>query len=150
MATKKKATKSKGGAKNAPLIALYGFDLDTERGQMLRRVIKELGFGLRTVAAEQLNNPVGYVASLIGYRPALQAFADAAPACEFLLMCNLSNKQMDDFLMALKVTGIKVDRKAVLTKFNRDWSFAQLIGEVNQEHQALAQGLAEQQAGEEE
>ncbi len=105
---------------------------------MLRRVVKELGFGLRSVASEQLNNPVGYVAGLIGYRPALQPFAGEAPACEFLLMCNLSSKQADDLLLALKATGPQIDRKAVLTKFNRDWSFAQLIGEVNREHETLA------------
>ena len=139
MVQKKKAVKqSNGGAKNAPLVAVYGIDMEGERGQMLRRVVKELGFLLRSVAPEQLNNPVGYVAGLVGYRSALQPFAGEAPTCEFLLMCNLNSKQMDDFLLALKATGANIERKAVLTKFNKDWTFAQLVGEVSQEHETLA------------
>ena len=138
MAVKKKAAKkTSGGAKNAPLIALYGFDLENERGRLLRRGIKELGFGVRVVAPEQLANPVGYVAGLVGYRAALRPFAGDAPEGEFMLMCNLTSTQLDDFLMALKIMGVKVDRKATLTKFNRDWTFGQLIAEVSEEHDTL-------------
>lgn len=138
MAQKKVVKKSKSGAKNAPLIAVYGVDFESERGKMLRRVIKELSFGIRVVAPEQLNNPVGYIAGLIGYRPSLQGFEGEAPACEFLLLCNLSNKQLDDFLMASKAVGVSVERKAMLTKFNKDWAFGMLIAEVAEEHATLA------------
>ncbi len=148
MAGKKKSAKKTGGAgKNAPLVVVYGMDWESERGGLLRRVIRELGFGLRVVRIEQLADPVGSLAGLVGYRPAMHPFEGEGPDGEFMLLCNLNKRQMGDFLMALKVTGVSIPHKAMLTKNNRDWPFAVLMSEVAEEHERLTAAAGAATAG---
>lgn len=137
MAGKKKTGKKPSNARNTPLVAIYGMDWESERATLVRRVIKELGFALRVVRSTQVLDTVGSIAGLIGYRPALHPFEGEGPDGEFMLVCNLSKKQLDDLLMAMKITGVSIPQKAMLTKTNRDWPFAMLMTQVAEEHEAL-------------
>lgn len=139
-ATKNKKPKADGGVRhhNAPLVISYGIAWESERGGLLNRIIRELGFSLRKVNPSQLNDPVGYLAGVVAYRPAVHPFEGEAPEGEFLLLCNLGKRQLDDFLLALKAVGVTIPHKAVLTKENRDWPFSLLMSQVSQEHEQLA------------
>ena len=138
MATKKKTTKAKRGAQSAPLVAVYGIDKESPRGQQLQQVVKELGFFLRVVPPEQLNNPVGYVAGQRGYRPAANPFVGEPPAEEFLFLAGFDRRQMNALLEALKEAELSIPLKAMLTPLNGTWTFGQLIEAVAQEHNQLS------------
>ena len=149
-AAKVRAAKERATKRNAPRVIVYGVEKESERGALLWRVVRELDFDLREARAEQLSDPVGSLAGLMGYRPALAPFDGEAPEGEFLLLCNLNKHQLDDFLMALKIVGVSIPHKAVLTKENRGWSFIELMVQVAQEHEQLAAARAEQEASAEE
>lgn len=147
---KVRAAKERAAKRSAPRVAVYGVEKESERGALLRRVVRELDFDLREVHAEQLSDPVGSIAGLVGYHPAFVPFDGETPEGEFLLLCNLNKHQLDDFLMALKIVGVSIPHKAVLTKENRGWSFIELMVQVVQEHEQLAAARAEQEASAEE
>ena len=149
-AAKVRAAKERAAKRSAPRVAVYGVEKESERGALLRRVVRELDFDLREVHAEQLSDPVGSIAGLVGYHPAFVPFDGETPEGEFLLLCNLNKHQLDDFLMALKIVGVSIPHKAVLTKENRGWSFIELMVQVVQEHEQLAAARAEQEASAEE
>ncbi len=144
------AAKERAAKRSAPRVIVYGVEKESERGALLWRVVRELNFDLREVRAEQLSDPVGSLAGLVGYHPALAPFDGEAPKGEFLLLCNLNKHQLDDFLMALKIVGVSIPHKAVLTKENRGWSFIELMTQVAQEHEQLAAARVEKEAGAEE
>lgn len=149
-AAKVRAAKERAAKRSAPRVIVYGVEKESERGALLWRVVRELNFDLREVRAEQLSDPVGSLAGLVGYHPALAPFGGEAPKGEFLLLCNLNKHQLDDFLMALKIVGVSIPHKAVLTKENRSWSFIELMVQVAQEHEQLAAAHAEKEASAEE
>ena len=149
-AAKVRAAKERAVKRSVPRVVVYGVEKESERGALLWRVVRELDFDLREARAEQLSDPVGSLAGLMGYRPALAPFDGEAPEGEFLLLCNLNKHQLDDFLMALKIVGVSIPHKAVLTKENRGWSFIELMVQVAQEHEQLAAARAEQEASAEE
>lgn len=149
-AAKVRAAKERAAKRSAPRVIVYGVEKESERGALLWRVVRELNFDLREVRAEQLSDPVGSLAGLVGYHPALAPFDGEAPEGEFLLLCNLNKHQLDDFLMALKIVGVSIPHKAVLTKENRGWSFIEFMAQVAQEHEQLAAARAEKEAGAEE
>ena len=149
-AAKVRAAKERAAKRSAPRVIVYGVEKESERGALLWRVVRELNFDLREVRVEQLSDPVGSLAGLVGHHPALAPFDGEAPEGEFLLLCNLNKHQLDDFLMALKIVGVSIPHKAVLTKESRSWSFIELMTQVAQEHEQLAAARAEQEAGAEE
>ena len=149
-AAKVRAAKERAAKRSAPRVIVYGVEKESDCGALLWRVTRELDFDLREVRAEQLSDPVGSLAGLVGYHPALAPFDGEAPEGEFLLLCNLNKHQLDDFLMALKIVGVSIPHKAVLTKENRGWSFIALMAQVAQEHEQLAAARAEKEAGAEE
>lgn len=146
-AAKVRAAKERAAKRSAPRVIVYGVEKESERGALLWRVVRELNFDLREVRVEQLSDPVGSLAGLVGHHPALAPFDGEAPKGEFLLLCNLNKHQLDDFLMALKIVGVSIPYKAVLTKENRGWSFIELMAQVAQEHEQLAAARAEKEAG---
>ncbi|MDO4183415.1 MAG: DUF3783 domain-containing protein [Coriobacteriia bacterium] len=130
----KKAKKSKAKPQAEFRVALYGLAAETPKGAAVRAVLKDLGIPTRTVTPEHLDDPVGAVAGLVGFRPALRPFADEAPKGEFMLLCNLPNAKLDELLAALREADAQVPHKAVVTKFNKQWPFVRLMEEVSQEH----------------
>ena len=154
MAAKKQQSKKKQTAATGPLVALWGLDKTTPASAALSEIAKDQGVRVRALSAEQLNNPVGYVAGMIGYRPALQPYVGEAPSTPFMLFCGFTSKQMDAFLQAMRDAGVSVPCKAILTKINKDWPFIQLMQEVSAEHAAVtgtpATLITEDSDGEEE
>ena len=129
--------KGKKNARKGPdyRVVLYNPGAETPQGAAVRAVLKELGVPVRTVGPDQLGDPVGAVAGLVGFRPALRPYAGPVPSCPFMLLCNLPNALLDQLLSALREADASVGCKAVLTKFNKSWEFAQLVAAVQREHE---------------
>lgn len=119
-----------------PKVLLYHLDADTETGRALRAVLLEQKLFTLTVSEEQAGETVGRLVST-------NAAAHDAPAPErapeeaFLLLCALSDRQLDRLLAAMRRAGVSVPYKAVLTEHNRDWTLAALIREIVREHEAM-------------
>lgn len=104
--------------------------------QKLRFALAKLGLRAREVKPEELGHPVGYLAGLDGFEPAAtgagEGFRD-----ELLVMCGLTDAQVDALLGTLRRARVTVGLKAVLTEENAGWSSAQLYGELCRERDAL-------------
>ncbi len=134
---KKPAGKARAVRQARPLVALYGLEVESERGCAVRAVMAKLGIAVRTIEPENLNDPVGAIAGMVGMHPARVPYAGEAPEDEFMLVCNCSSAQLDEVLSALRAEGASVAHKAQVTQFNRLWPVRKLMEEVAREHAAL-------------
>lgn len=130
---RKKAAGSKRAEPSGPVpcAVLWGLDSSGEKGAAVRGVLREMGVVARTALPERLGDPAGAFARLPGFRPAPVPYAGPVPACdEFVLLCGLTDAQVDDFLARSREAGCVVGPKALLTKTNRSWPLAHLIDVV--------------------
>ena len=79
MAKKGSGAKARNAQKQEPMVALYGLDEGTPRGDAVRSVLRDLGIRVRTIAPEHLGNPVGAIAGMPGMRPSRNAFEGQVP-----------------------------------------------------------------------
>ena len=137
---KKKAAGSAGSKKvkpsgPVPCAVLWGLDPSVEKGAAVRAVLKEMGVVARTALPERLGDPVGAFARMPGFRPAVVPYAGPLPAVEeFVLLCGLSDAQVNEFLARSREVGCVVGPKALLTKANRTWPLVRLMEAVAAEH----------------
>lgn len=133
---RKKAAKKRKPSEPAPCAVLWGFPPDGEKGAAVRGVLREMGVVARTVTPERLGDPAGALAHMPGTRPARTPYEGPVPDCEFVLLCGLTSKQIDEFLARSREAGCVVGPKAMLTKDNRGWPIVRLIQAVAAEHAA--------------
>ena len=57
------------------------------------------------------------------------------PRESMLVMCNLTEKHMDKLLAALRLGGLEIDYKAVLTPTNSKWNGAWMLAQMRLEKQ---------------
>ena len=134
---RKKAAGSKKVKPSGPVpcAVLWGLDPSSEKGAAVRAVLHEMGVVARTVARERLGDPAGAFARMPGVRQAPAPYDGPDPACdEFVLLCGLTNKQVDEFLARSREAGCTVGTKALLTKVNRAWPLVRLMQAVAVEH----------------
>ena len=139
MAKAKKKTASKAGRASVPTAALYNVDASTPRGKAIRETIAAQGLRVLTIAPERLGDPVGAIAGMTGFRPTRTPYEGEAPTCEFMLLCNAGNAQLNKLLAAMREADCSVGCKAQVTQFNRLWPMSTLIAEVAKEHEAMNQ-----------
>ena len=125
-----------GANEEAPAykVVLYNLGEDRSRGERLRTILAELGIPAEEVADSQLNESVGYLAGLEGYEASKQPYEGAGSTQEFMLMCNLPESLLDRFLDSMIDNGLRIDHKAVVTEYNRDYLFYELLNDIEEEH----------------
>lgn len=139
---KKHAAKKVKPSGPAPVAVLWGLDPSfgeeaAARGEAVREVLRGLGVRARVAAPERLGDAAGAFAGLVGMRPAFKDYAGSVPECEFVLLCNLTNAQVDGFIAGCREAGCAVGAKALLTKANRGWPLVRLIEAVCAEHRQM-------------
>ncbi len=105
-----------------------------EKGDAVREVLRGLGVRVRVAAPPRLGDPAGAFAGLVGFRPAFTDYAGPVPDGEFVLLCNMSETQVNGFISGCREAGCSVGPKAVLTKHNKSWPLVRLIEAVAAEH----------------
>ena len=71
----------------------------------------------------------------------MMPYAGSTPAVgEFVLLCGLSDAQVNEFLARSREAGCVVGAKALLTRANRAWPLARLMEAVAAEHAQMAGG----------
>jgi len=116
-----------------PKVLLYRLGEETEKGAALRAILAELKLLTLTVGPEQTGETAGRLAAT-NAAPAAAPPPEHAPEAEFMLLCGLTDRQLDRLLAVMRRAGVSVPYKAVLTEHNKNWPFASLIEAVAQEH----------------
>lgn len=114
---------------------LFNFH-DAQKLQKVRFALFKLGVTVRVVDAADFGQPVGYLCGLEGFSPA-EAPDEGGFSDEMLVLCGLSDAQLDALLSALRRSRAVVALKAVVTEENVSWSAKKLHGEIRQEHETM-------------
>lgn len=132
------------GEELAPVkVLLYNLGEDTARGAQVRSILSDLGVTVETIAAEDLNQTIGYLAGLSNFEKDENASWDGtAPSTEFMLMCGFSELLLDKFLDAMQAEELRIDHKAIVTEYNRYYTLDELIGDIEEEHEVFQALLA--------
>ena len=137
---KKAARKKVKPSGPAACAVLWGLDPSSEKGAAVREILRDMGVVARTALPERLGDPAGAFARLPGFRPAPMPYEGPTPECaEFVLLCGLTDAQVNVFLARSREAGCVVGPKALLNKVNRSWPLARLIEAVSAEHAANLQ-----------
>ena len=115
-------------------VVLYNLDQDSSRGARLRSILADLNIPVQEMTYEHLNETVGYLAGLDGYEAAEGAYDGKEYTTEFMLLCNLPETLLDRFLDAMQDNGLRIDHKAVVTAYNQDSCYYELMDEIANEH----------------
>ncbi len=120
-----------------PEVLLYNLGTDKSLGNRLRSVLSDLGIKAVDVADSQLGQTVGYLIGRQGYEKNDEAYTGKVSDTEFMLMANMPEALLDRFLAAMNENGIKIGHKAVVTAYNIEYEFHQLIDDIEDEHQTF-------------
>lgn len=115
-------------------VVLYNLDQDSSRGARLRSILADLNIPVQEMTYAHLNETVGYLAGLDGYEAAEGAYDGKEYTTEFMLLCNLPETLLDRFLDAMQDNGLRIDHKAVVTAYNQDSRYYELMDEIANEH----------------
>lgn len=123
-------------------VLLFNLGADTVKGSKIRAILKEMGIEAVTVEKSQINQSVGYLAGYKDFAGDAEAFTGSGYTAEFMLMSGLSETQLDRFLAKMRAADAVIDHKATVTETNKQWSFKELIGEIEEEHEVMQAWLA--------
>ena len=138
---KKAARKKVKPSGPAACAVLWGLDPSSEKGAAVRKILRDMGVVARTALPERLGDAAGAFARLPGFRPTPVPYTGPAPAAEeFVLLCGLTDAQVNEFLARSREAGCVVGAKALLTKTNRAWPLAKLIEAVVAEQAQMGGG----------
>ena len=126
----------------AAKVLLFNLGADTVKGSKIRAILEEMGIAAVTVEKSQINQSVGYLAGYKGFAGDAEAFTGSGYTAEFMLMSGLSETQLDQFLAKMRAADAVIDHKATVTETNKQWSFKELIGEIEEEHEVMQAWLA--------
>lgn len=123
-------------------VLLYNLGTDTARGSQVRAMLADLGVAVETVSASDLSQEIGYLAGLTGFEKSGEEFSGTAPSTEFMLMCGMGEALLDQFLDRMQADGLRINHKAIVTEYNRYYTLAELIGDIEEEHEVFQALLA--------
>ena len=129
--------KARNPAQQSPMVALYGLDEKTERGDAARAVMRELGIHVRTIEIRNLNDPAGSIVGMAGIKPSAKPFEGEPPQDEFMLVGNLTSAQLNQMLASMRQADVSIAHKAQITPHNRLWPISMLMKEIAKEHAAM-------------
>ncbi len=115
-------------------VVLYNLGEDTSRGSRLRTILSQLNIPVQEMTYARLNESVGYLAGFDGYEAAETPYTGKDYSAEFMLICNLPETLLDRFLDDMQANGLRIDHKAVVTAYNRDACYYELMDEIADEH----------------
>ncbi len=114
------------------------FEIKAEKKITLTSICKSQGIRTLEVRPSDYQQTLGYLAGITGFpRKKTSYHGDKLPD-EMMVFSGMDSESLDQFLDACRESGMQsVDRKAVLTLHNINWTPLQLFAELTKEHQAM-------------
>ena len=113
-------------------ILIY-FGDEQQKQPIVEQVLKDMHADYRILQDADLNQ---CVANLMGL-PGFDEIPDAKPAhhsIDLMLFEDASDEEIQKVNECLQAKGTAMQRKAMLTKHNKDWTFHDLLSEIEREH----------------
>ena len=118
------------------LVLLYQINPESEKGTALTALLAEQKISYKVILPEMLGQSLGYLAEYPGFPERAEAVHGGCPEEEFLVISGMQGKRLDHLLEQMK-ERCPVKRKAIVTDHNRNWSFLDLMREIELEHQTF-------------
>lgn len=117
-----------------PTVLAYGFS--GPEMKKIRGVCEKISLRLRKVQPEEVTQPVG---AFVGRGKFLETSDTAEPVGEMLVLCHVSERQLEVFLSGLRTVRVAGEAlKAVLTDTNARWTGTRLYAELQKESAEFA------------
>lgn len=126
----------------APIVWLYNLEAKSYRGALIRSILSDLDIPAGTVNNENLNQNIGYLVEWEGYEPVENPYSDETFDVEYILMGNLTEVQLDDFIDAMQENNIRVNLKSIPTAWTAGKTFAELFDIMAEEDETLKTAIA--------
>lgn len=140
-------------------VLLYNFT-DKARIDKVKFIFVLMGIRIKTVEKEDYRKPIGVLAGVPGMaeeaenreriekaendrQAKRELFSD-----EMLVICHLTDAQMDRMLSYFRKEGIQIPLKAALTPVNQHWNSLELHAEIMREHIEMQKRIAERREAE--
>ena len=120
-----------------PIVWLYNLTEDSHRGAIVRSILNNLGITIGTIDGTTLDENIGYLVGWDGYDSTEPAYNTKNYDVEYILMGNLSEAQMDDFLNGMSEQNIRVNLKSVPTAWTAGKTFSELFDIMAKEDEAF-------------
>lgn len=125
-----------------PIVWLYNLTENSHRGSIVREILKNLNIQIGTIDGSKLDENIGYLVGWDGYESTHPAYNTNSYDVEYILMGNLTETQMDDFLAGMSAQNIRVNLKSVPTAWTAGKTFSELFAIMAKEDEAFKAILA--------
>ena len=125
-----------------PIVWLYNLTESSHRGAIVRGILKDLNIPIGTIDGSTLDENIGYLVRWEGYESTNPAYNTNSYDVEYILMGNLAETQMDDFLDGMSQQNIRVNLKSVPTAWTAGKTFSELFAIMAEEDEAFKAVLA--------
>lgn len=125
-----------------PIVWLYNLTENSHRGSIVREILKNLNITTRTIDGSNLDENIGYLVGWEGYKSTHPAYNTNSYDVEYILMGNLTETQMDDFLDGMSAQNIRVNLKSVPTAWTAGKTFSELFAIMAKEDEVFKAILA--------
>lgn len=127
-------------------VLLYNFQ-DKAKTEKVKLIFVLMGVRIKTVSKEEYLQPVGALAGALERNETVyeeEGFQD-----EMLVICHLTDAQMNQMLAYFRKEGIRIPLKAALTPTNQHWTSLELHEEIVREHEEVQKMMAEKKKAQE-
>ncbi|MBM6947103.1 DUF3783 domain-containing protein [Mordavella massiliensis] len=130
-------------------VLLYNFT-DKERADKVKFIFVLMGIKIRSVRKEDYLQPVGAMSGIADISRTDAVYDGEGFDGEMLVICGLTDPQMDQMLAYFRREGIRIPLKAALTPTNMHWNSLELHDELVREHEAVRRQMEEKKEKEQE
>lgn len=130
-------------------VLLYNFT-DKERADKVKFIFVLMGIKIRSVRKEDYLQPVGALSGVADISRTDTVYDGEGFDGEMLVICGLTDPQMDQMLAYFRREGIRIPLKAALTPTNMHWNSLELHDELVREHEAVRRQMEEKKEKEQE
>ena len=130
-------------------VLLYNFT-DKERADKVKFIFVLMGIKIRSVRKEDYLQPVGALSGVADISRTDAVYDGEGFDGEMLVICGLTDPQMDQMLAYFRREGIRIPLKAALTPTNMHWNSLELHDELVREHEAVRRQMEEKKEKEQE
>ncbi|MDO5402742.1 MAG: DUF3783 domain-containing protein [Eubacteriales bacterium] len=118
---------------------VLAFNLGESQIKSLYRICSQMKIMVIEVPESQMSKTLNYMVGLKPYKgegTAAEEILKSAAGRSMIVMCGLSDKHIDKILAALRITGLDIDYKAVLTNVNKEWNGVRMFAQMEAEKRA--------------
>lgn len=124
-------------------VLLYNFN-DKVRTDKVKFIFVLMGVRIKNVQKEDYLQPIGALAASGQVERTQDVMEGEGFSEEMLVLCNVTEAQLDRALAYFGKEGIRIPLKAVMTPANQNWNSMELHDELVREHEEMQNYLAKE------